>query len=86
MSDDAPHPGDLDEVLRLATAVAEQILASESPAQSMTPPRLKALIGAAQFLDDNDVPWPAAVQEALEKIREHMEGAKSEPAEGDKEG
>ncbi|WP_091721854.1 hypothetical protein [Methylobacterium phyllostachyos] len=71
MSDDDAHPRDLDEVLRLATALAEQMLASEIPAQSISRPRLRALIGAAQFLDENDVAWPAAVHEALDKIRQH---------------
>lgn len=75
MSDDDAHPLDLDEVLRLATALAEQLLASEIPAQSILRPRFRALIGAAQFLDDNDVPWPAAVQEALDRIRGHMNAA-----------
>lgn len=85
MSDDEAHPRDLDEVLRLATALAKQMLASEIPTQSISRARLTALIGAAQFLDDNDVPWPATVQEALHKIREHMGAAKSEPDDGDAE-
>ena len=72
MSDDDAQPQDLDEVLRLATALAEQLLASEIPAQSMSSVRIKALIGAAQFLHEHDVPWPAAVQEALNKVRERM--------------
>ena len=72
MSDDDAQPQDLDEVLRLATALAEQLLASEIPAQSMSPVRIKALIGAAQFLHENDLPWPAVVQEALDKVRERM--------------
>ena len=86
MSDDDAQPHDLDEVLRLATALAERLLASEIPALSISPVRVKALIGAAQFLHENDVPWPAAVQDALDKIREHMAAAKSEPDGGDAEG
>jgi hypothetical protein len=68
MSDDDAQPGDLNEVLRLATALAEQMLTSEIPVQSISRPRLTALLGAVQFLDDNDVPLPTAVQEALDKI------------------
>jgi hypothetical protein len=68
MSDDDAQPGDLNEVLRLATALAEQMLASEIPVQSISRPRLTALLGAAQFLDDNDVPLPTVVREALDKI------------------
>lgn len=86
MSDNDAQPRDLEEVLRLATALAEQLLASEIPARSMSHVRGKALIGVAQFLHENDVPWPAAVQEALGKIREHMAAAKSEPDDGDAEG
>jgi hypothetical protein len=81
--DDDTQPRDLDEVLRLETALAEQMLASEIPAGSMSPERLKALIAGAQFLHDKDVPWPAEVHEALDKIREHIEAAKSEPDDGD---
>ena len=86
MSDDDALPHDLNEVLRLATALAEQMLASEITVHSMSPARLTALIGAAQFLHENDVPWPPAVQEALDKIREHMEAAKLEPGHGAAEG
>jgi hypothetical protein len=86
MSDDDAQPRDLDEVLRLATALAEQMLASEIPTHSMSPARLTALISAAQFLHENDVPWPTAVQEALDKIRERMEATKIEPDARDAEG
>lgn len=72
MSDDDAQPQDLNEVLRLVTSLAEQMLASEASATSMDPARVRALVGAAQLLDDNDVPLPTAVQEALGKIRERM--------------
>lgn len=85
MSDNDAQPRELEEVLRLATALAEQLLVSEIPTRSMSPARAKALIGAAQFLHENDVPWPAAVQEAFDKIREHMAATKSEPDDGDAE-
>jgi hypothetical protein len=78
VSDDDAQPQDLDEILRLARALAEQMLASEIPTLSLTPARLTALIGAVQFLAANDVPWPAAVQEALDKIRERMKAARPE--------
>jgi hypothetical protein len=84
--DDDAQPRDLDEVLRLATALAEQLLADEIAARSMSPARAKALIGAAQFLHENDVPWPAAVQEVLDKIREQMAAAKLKPNGEDDEG
>lgn len=86
VSDNDAQPRELEEVLRLATALAEQLLVSEIPARLMSPARATALIGAAQYLHENDVPWPAAVQEALDKIREHMAAAKSEPEDGDAEG
>ena len=75
----------LSEVLRLVTALAEQMLASEITAGSISPARLTALIGAAQFLADNDVPWPAAVQEALDKVRQRMKVAELAPDDGDAE-
>ena len=75
----------LSEVLRLVTALAEQMLASEITAESISPARLTALIGAAQFLADNDVPWPAAVQEALDKVRQRMKVAELAPDDGDAE-
>ena len=83
MSEDDTQPRDLEEVLRVETALAEQMLASEIPADSMSPERLTALIGAAQFLHDNNVALPAAVHEALDRIREHMDAAKSEPDDRD---
>lgn len=86
MSDDDAQLNDPDEVLRLATSLAEQMLATEISARSMAPTRIKALIGAAQFLHENDMPWPAAVHEALDKIREHMAAAKSEQDDGDADG
>ena len=72
----------LSEVLRLVTALAEQMLASEITAESISPARLTALIGAAQFLADNVMPWPAAVQAAVDKIRKRMEAAKLAPDDG----
>lgn len=72
MSDDDTQPADMDEVLRLVTALAEQILKFEIAAPSIDPARLMALMGAAQLLTDNDVPLPAPVHEALGQIRERM--------------
>lgn len=86
MSDDDAQPQDLDEVLRLATALAEHVLTSEITASSISPARLRALIGAAQFLHENDLPLPAAVHEALDKIRERMEADKLKPEDGHAKG
>ena len=85
MNEDDALSEDLDEVLRLVTALAEQMLASEITAGSISPARLTALIGATQFLADNDVPWPAAVQEAVDKVRQRMEATKLAPDDGDAE-
>jgi hypothetical protein len=76
MSEDDVLSENLDEVVRLVTALAEQMLASEIPAGSISPARLRALIGAVQFLDDNDVSWPVSVQEALDKVRQRMDAPK----------
>ncbi|MGH1575124.1 hypothetical protein ACRAWG_36365 [Methylobacterium sp. P31] len=65
----------MDEILRLVVALAQQMLASEMTEPSITPERLKVLMSAAQFLHDNDVPWPPVVREAMGKIAERMEAA-----------
>lgn len=77
MSDDDAQPADFDETVRLVTALAEQLLASQTAEGSIPPERLRVLISAAQFLHDNDVPWPAVVREAMDKIADQMEAAKS---------
>jgi hypothetical protein len=85
VSEDDALSENLDEVLRLVTALAEQLLTSEIPAGSISPERLRALIGAVQFLDDNDVPWPASVQEALDKVRQRMDAKRLASDHGDAE-
>ncbi|MGU3479517.1 hypothetical protein [Methylobacterium sp. D48H] len=72
MSDTDAQPDDIQEILRLATALAEQFVQSEAE-ESARPERLKALISAAQFLHDHDVAWPTALREAVGKAVERME-------------
>lgn len=73
MTDADAHPDELHEVLRLATALAEQFMQSEAAEVSAHPERLKALISSAQFLHDHDVSWPPVLREAVGKAVERME-------------
>lgn len=68
MSDADAQPQELDEILRLVTALAEQLLASGNSERSISPERLRVMVSAAQFLHDNDVPWSPAVQKILNEI------------------
>lgn len=77
MSQPGDQPADFDETVRLVTVLAEQLLASQTAEGSISPERLRVLISAAQFLNDNDVPWPAIVRAAMDKIANRMEAAKS---------
>jgi len=76
MSDTDAHPGDLDETLRLVTALAEQLTRSQFAEGSISPVRLRVLISSAQFLHDNNVPWPPVVREAMGRLADRMEAAK----------
>jgi hypothetical protein len=70
-------PSDLEETLRLVTALAEQLTRSQLAEGSISPARLKVLISAARFLHDNNVPWPPVVREAMGKVADRMEAARS---------
>src|SRR6478609_698639 len=80
MSDAEAHPADLDATLRLVTALAEQLMRSQLAEGSISPERLRGLISGAQFLHDNNVPWPPVVREAMDKIADRMEAANQRPA------
>lgn len=73
MSDADAQPEELREILRLATALAEQFMQSEAAEDAAHPERLKALISSAQFLHDQGVSWPPVLREAVGKAAERME-------------
>jgi len=72
---DAP-PEELHEILRLATALAEQFLRSDPAEDAAHPESLKILISSAQFLHDHDVSWPRVLREAVGKAVERMESVR----------
>jgi hypothetical protein len=80
------EPADLDETLRLVTALAEQLMTSQLAESSVSPARIKVLISAAQFLHDNNVSWPPIVREAMSKLAYRMEAAKAVSGGGEAEG
>ncbi|MGU3546249.1 hypothetical protein [Methylobacterium sp. A52T] len=75
MNDTDAQPEELNEILRLATALAEQFLQSKTE-ESAHPERLKALISAAQFLHEHDVAWPPALREAVGNAVQRMEAVR----------
>ncbi|MCJ2059791.1 hypothetical protein MKL09_25075 [Methylobacterium sp. J-048] len=75
----APRADKMPEVLRLATALAEQMLASQIMGRSISGAQFTALVSAARLLQDNDVPWPPLVQEVVHELAERMHAAGSEP-------
>jgi hypothetical protein len=75
VNDTDAQPEELNEILRLATALAEQFLQSKTE-ESAYPERLKALISAAQFLHEHDVAWPPALREAVGNAVQRMEAVR----------
>lgn len=63
------------EVLRLATALAEQMLAAQIMGRSISSDQFTALVGAARLLQDNDVPWPPLVQEVIHELADRLQAA-----------
>lgn len=78
MSNADALPQELDETLHLLTALATHLLASEIEEPAIAPERVKVMISAARFLQENDVPWPPVVREALNRIAQRMEARHGE--------
>ncbi|MCJ2093927.1 hypothetical protein MKK67_15710 [Methylobacterium sp. J-072] len=74
-----PKAAKMPEVLRLATALAEQMLASQIMGRAISPEQFTALVSAARLLQDNDVPWPPLVQEVVQELAERLDAAGSKP-------
>jgi hypothetical protein len=56
MTDADAQPSQLDKVARLATALAEQMMASQIVGRTIPAEQLTALVKAAQCLTDNHIP------------------------------
>ncbi|CAA2160490.1 hypothetical protein WYO_0317 [Methylobacterium sp. GXF4] len=74
-----PRAAKMPEVLRLATALAEQMLASQIMGRAISGEQFTALVSAARLLQDNNVPWPPLVQEVVHELAERMNAVGSEP-------
>jgi hypothetical protein len=74
-----PQVAKMPEVLRLATALAEQMLASQIMGRSISGEQFAALVSAARLLQDNNVPWPPLVQEVVHELAERMNAVESKP-------
>ncbi|MHB2210906.1 hypothetical protein [Methylobacterium sp. CM6257] len=68
---------DVRHILRLSTALAEQILGLDKTDHPLSENEVAALVKAARFLYDNDVPWPAVVQKAIDMLAEQMEAVRA---------
>ena len=79
-ADGDPRIAKMPEVLRLATALAEQMLASQIMGRAISGDQFTALVSAARLLQDNDVPWPPLVQEVVHELAERLEAARPEPS------
>jgi hypothetical protein len=66
----------MSEVLRLASALAEQMLGSQVMGRALPPNQLIALVRAARFLSDNNVSWPPLVEEVVRLATEKMQAAR----------
>jgi hypothetical protein len=85
MSDDARSPK-VDEVLRLSETLAEQMMGAQVLGRTIPTQQLTALVGAARFLQDHNVPWPPLVDEVVQEIGKRMAAAKSAPSDEDAAG
>ncbi|CAM3335446.1 hypothetical protein [Methylobacterium mesophilicum] len=73
--DSDPQAARMPEVLRLSTALAEQMLASQITGRSISGDQLAALVGAARLLQDSNVPWPPLVHEVVQELADRMDAA-----------
>jgi hypothetical protein len=76
MTDADAEPTKMSEVLRLANALAEQMLGSQIMGRSIPTSHLTALVIAARYLTDNNITWPPLVQEVVHEMAERMESAR----------
>ncbi|WP_419828644.1 hypothetical protein [Methylobacterium sp.] len=76
----------MDEILRLSTALAEQMLEAQVMGQPIPTQKFTALVGAARFLKDNNMAWPPLVEEVVHEIGKRMAAAKSALLDEDAEG
>lgn len=77
------EPEGIADILRLANELAEQVLALQVMQRPIPQQQLVALVGAARFFHENEVPWPPLVQEVVQEIAAKMEPLQSEPADDD---
>lgn len=74
-----PRTARMPEVLRLSTALAEQMLASQIMGRAISGDQLAALVGAARLLQDSNVPWPPLVHEVVQDLADRMDTAGPQP-------
>lgn len=73
MSDSADAGSDQTaEVLRLSTALSHHVLNVLLARQPVRHDQTTALIKAAHWLRDNDVPWPSVLTQALHELADRV--------------
>jgi hypothetical protein len=74
-----PQSPKLNEVVNLAAALAEQMMASRLQGYPIPPEQVRALVNAARCLTDNHISWPPSVQKIVRELAERMEAAEPIP-------
>ena len=68
MTDPSPSPERLQEVSRLAGALAERVRAAQMLGEPVEDAQVKALLEAALLLEESGIAQPPLVMEALQKV------------------
>ncbi|KST60051.1 hypothetical protein AO398_04055 [Methylobacterium sp. GXS13] len=71
------EPDKVAEVARLATAIADRILAQNAAGTTIPPEQFTMLVRAARMLLDNGVAWPPAVEHVLMEVARRIEQAEA---------
>jgi hypothetical protein len=65
------------DILRLSTALADQMVRSRASGHSFSDDQLAALVRAARFLHERNVPWPPLVQDVVDMLAAEMEAVRA---------
>jgi len=73
------EPDKLVEVARLATAIADRILEQNEAGTTIPPEQFIMMVRAARMLQDNQAPWPPAVEQVLMEVAKRAERVEETP-------
>ena len=66
------------DILGLTVKVAERVLQTRSAGQALSTNELEAVVKAAEFLQEHNMPWPAVVTEVIDILIAQMKTVREE--------